>query len=499
MVAVCLLPNLGWAIEEKMGLKLEWTFNTSDQFPGLSFGAGHQGPPTVWDIDDDGVNEILWGTRRGDSRRLWCIREDGTFEWTYPPIEEDGLPGNPTSKVSLVDVNNDDVYEICLAGHGRLHVVNPDGSEKWTWDEPQEAGMFGAPQALDVDGDGYVEFFMQSRGSVYRISHEGEMVWTTPQLKGGASHPTVVDVDGDGSYEVLWASDDHHTYCASADTGEIEWKTDLGSNQPKNCVIVADINYDREYEIVTWSDAPTSAVLVLNSRGTELARWTYPKKGINIRMCHAMGDVDEDGSMDLAVMGGDAGFVIDIGASTPTTKWRVNFTDWSATGKIPEGAQANHYSSYQLIADIDGDDQQEILWLAPYPIVTDGATGELEGYFVNQHISRNRRQENGGWWGDVDNDGFSEWIVELNGNSHPQTQLYCLTMNGKFPARAYWPEYYHSSYPAGHQETEDWLLSKGGYSNSLWFTIPEICIIGLPIITFGIGICKQPIKRDDWD
>ena len=93
-------------------LQVKWAFNTSAQFEGKTFGAGHQGCQTVYDIDGDGKNEIIFGTRRGDSRRLWCIEQDGAFQWIYPPLGEDGLPGDPTSKVSLVDVDNDGTYEV---------------------------------------------------------------------------------------------------------------------------------------------------------------------------------------------------------------------------------------------------------------------------------------------------------------------------------------------------------------------------------------------------
>lgn len=98
LALLIVLVQSGVALEEKMGLEFEWVFNTSAQFPGLSFGAGHMGPPTAWDIDGDGVNEILWGTRRGHSKRLWCLEGDGSFKWIYLPIDQDGLPGDPTQK-----------------------------------------------------------------------------------------------------------------------------------------------------------------------------------------------------------------------------------------------------------------------------------------------------------------------------------------------------------------------------------------------------------------
>jgi hypothetical protein len=356
--------------------------------------------------------EVLFGTRRGDSKRGWCINgEDGTLQWIYPPLGEDGLPGDPTSKWSVIDVNGDGNNELCLAGRGgRLHVVKPDGSVLWTWDEPTKQNMHGGPQAQDVDGDGAVEFFMNTNdGFIHRVSNTGELVWTSAQSgKGNQGQPTVADIDRDGDWECLYASQDFNLYCINANTGQEEWRFDTGANQQTNQVIVADVNGDGEYEAVTWTDSPSSAVFIVSFYGTELARWTHPREGVNIRICQAMGDVNGDGSMDMAIMSGDAVFAIDIGAATPTTLWEANFTDWSATGALPDGAQANHWGSYQLIADIDGDGAQEILWLAPWFIVTDGATGALEGYYVDtDHMAGNRRQENGGGWGDVNGDGKS--------------------------------------------------------------------------------------------
>jgi outer membrane protein assembly factor BamB len=480
-IATVLMFSTVVALEEKMGLELVWAFNTSEAFPDKSFGAGHQGSMTIYDIDGDGTMEVLFGTRRGDSKRGWCINgEDGTLQWIYPPLGEDGLPGDPTSKWSIVDVNGDGNNELCLAGRGgRLHVVKPDGSILWTWDQPVAGdAMHGAPQGQDVDGDGNVEFFMNcNAGYIYRVSHLGELVWTSAQAgKGNQGQPTLADIDQDGEVEVLFASQDFNLYCINAATGQEEWRFDTGANQQTNQVIVADVNMDGEYEAITWTDSPSSAVFIVSFYGTELARWTHPREGVNIRICQAMGDVNGDGTMDMAIMSGDAVFAIDVGVATPTTLWEANFTDWSATGKLPEGAQANHWGSYQLIADIDADGAQEILWLAPWPIVTDAATGALEGYYVNEHMARNRRQENGAGWGDVNGDGKSEWVAEVNGNSHPQTQIYCFTMGGAFPAPAMWPEYYHSALPADEQIAAGWLKTKASGSNSLFFPMPEFVL-----------------------
>jgi outer membrane protein assembly factor BamB len=499
--------GLAFPGEEKMGLEVEWVFNTSAQFPGVSFGAGHQGCFTVWDIDGDGVNEAIFGTRRGDSKRLWCIGSWPTpdVDWIYPPLEEEGLPGDPTSKVSLVDVDSDGVHEVCFAGRGgRLHVLEPDGSVLWTWDSPNEGeAMHGAPQARDVDGDGYVEFFMNdSPGFIHRVSHTGDLVWTSAQSgAGNQGHPTIVDIDRDGAFEVLYASADNMVYCISADTGLEKWSFDTGETSHSSPVFVLDVNRDGEYEVLCWGDGtpPSSGkVFVISSYGAEVSRWTIPHMGINIRVCQALGDVDEDGSMEMALMTGSSIFLVDLGADPPFAEWEVNLSLLSEQGILPEGAICDAWSTYQLIADIDGDGAQEILWLAPYPVVTDAVTGAVEGYYVNDHIAVSRRQENGAWWGDVDGDGVSEWICELNGPSHPETMVYGLTMGGSFPADAWWPEFYHSAFPGPEQAQTDWLRLKAACSNSCFFPASEIScwLIGvlLSALTLRMRNGSKPLR-----
>lgn len=473
LVAAFAMVSEAYALVPQLTLK--WAFNTSAVFPGKTFGAGHQGCQTVWDIDGDGVNEVMFGTRRGDSRRMWVIAQDGKFKWVYPPIGQDPLTGDPWG-VSLVDVNKDGKYEACISGRGgKLHVIKGDGTPLWIWDNPTAGvNMLGPPQAYDVDGDGYPEFFMaDGPGFVHRVDHTGKLVWTSFQAgNANEGHVTIADIDRDGVMEVLWASQDFNLYCIDSTNGQEEWRFDAGANMQTNANLVADVNNDGEYEAVIWTDAPVSSVIIVSFYGTELGRWTLSTSA-NIRLTPAFGDVNKDGSMDMAFVSGAGVHVIDIGKTPPRTIWEANVTKWAEQGLVPAGVLAADWSNYPIIADFDGDGKLEILWLLPYPIVTDAATGTVKAYYLNEHINVGARQENGGWWGDVDKDGKSEWICEVNGKSHPQTQVYCLTMNGKFPAESPWPEYVHSAYPAAYQAQQSWLTLKGAYSKSMWILIPE--------------------------
>lgn len=491
-LAGCLLASMtadrAWSVDQ---LQVKWAINTSDIFTGITFGAGHQGCQTVWDIDGDGVNEIVFGTRRGNSRRLWCFDAHANFEWIYPPMDRDGLSGDPMSKVSLIDLNNDDQYELCfLDTAGRLHVLDGAGHLNWYWDNPNiGAYMRGPPQAYDVDGDGYVEFFVaDSAGHVHRLSHEGETVWSSPvtdRHRAIESQPTIADIDRDGAYELLVTSVDRCTYCLAAENGIEKWRFNASSNI-QSPVIVADTNSDNEYEALVWNDI--GSLFCLSFWGAQIWNFTLPGKP-RIRFVQPIGDVNGDGSMDMAFVSSAGVDVINIGKSPPETIWQANVTKWCEQGLVPAGVLATDWSNYPIIADFDGDGKLDILWMLPFPVVTDAATGTVKAYYLNEHINVGMRAENGGWWGDVEGDGISEWICEVNGKSHPKTQIYCLTMEGRFPARSSWPEYHHCAYPAQYQQRQDWLSLKSAHSNSLWFPIPELfCSVFI-----GALLCVAPI------
>jgi len=438
-------------------------------------------------------------------------------------MDQDGLLGDWISKVSLIDVDRDGRYELCFAGGGRLHVLDGKGHTIWTWDNPNVGtSILGPPQAYDVDGDGFVDFFVADEmGYLHRLTNEGRLVWSSKACSNTIDQPTIADIDRDGGCELLVASWDGCLYCLDAGTGGEEWrfKTSASIRSPP---IVADVNKDSEYEALVWSEDVLSeggTLFCISFYGAEIWSLTFPRKGrISVmQQTPAIGDVDGDGSMEMAVMvsslrvtwnssqsdgnsGPDNGaYVIDIGGAVPKVKYALNFTEMRLKGTIPPGDWGLQHSSYQLVADIDGDNRQEILWLAPYPIVTDAATGAVEAYYLNDDMVSGGFQENGGWWGDVDKDGKSEWICgaaaawcNVLTGCDQQTQVYCLTMDGKFPAESPWPEYYHSACPADYQNVTDWLGLKAAYSNSLWFPMDELLLAGFLFLVARVLVRGSP-------
>ena len=476
-------------------LDRRWAVNTSEILPMHAFWGS--GGLTVWDVDGDGKNEILFTSR--NEGRLVCLGSDLGLRWVFPPMDQDRL-GAPFMKVSLVDVDNDGVLELSLALAEKLYVLRGRGDLVWVWDGPVLGSVCGAPQAYDVDDDGYVEFFLAGgSGGLYRISHRGETVWSRnlSSRSRTAAQPTICDLDRDGEYELVWATLDG-VYCINAETGADEWVYQASEVVPP--IIVADVNGDSEYEVVLWKMG-IGKVMSLSFYGAELWSWDYHLAGPKPFHCPALGDVDGDGRMDMVIITNWGGFCLDI-SGEPFLKWEVNFTAWSEQGLIPLVTYGCELFSYQSIADVDGDGGLEVLWVARFPIVVDAATGRLEAYYSEEGIPVEAATFPG-WWGDLDGDGASEWLCELEGPQFPQSQICCL-QTGRFPADSPWPEYYHSAYPAHYQQEQDWLTLKSAYSNSLWFPVPEVPAVALVLILLGLqgrrraarpNIARRPCSR----
>jgi hypothetical protein len=381
---------------------------------------GNQGQPTIADIDQDDDLEVLWASQ---DENLYCIDANtASLEWSF---HVGAIMW--TNQVIVADINDDDEYEALIwADHNPTSTMN---------------SMIGWIMGEGLNGGIENSMVSKLENAVKALGKSQEK---TAQNILNALVNQVEDLRGDEMDDAQ--ADFIHTYA--------------------------------EYVIGMIDSAN---VFAISSEGEELWRWTLPVEG-NIRICQAIGDVDEDGSMDMAIMSNVGIFLLDIGGPIATMTWMKDPADWSTSGDLPPGAMAHHWSSYQMIVDLDGDDSLEILWRAPFPIVTD-EDGNLEAYYTNDETSYGRRAENGGWWGDVDGDGESEWLNEITGHNEPggstgwinrlyRTQTYSLTAHGEYPAKAAWPEYYHSALPPAEQEAQG-LSLVSAYSNSLWFPIDD--------------------------
>jgi hypothetical protein len=145
------------------------------------------------DLDSDGLNEIVFGTRSGV---VYALNEDGTAVAGWPFV----LPGEAVGSVVIGDIDDDNLPEL---------VVRSKTSEVYA-NEP----FFAASPALaDFDNDGKLEIVvthyngLESR--IYIIDHLGAdypgwpIVYSTSSFGFTESTPTIADIDADGSLDIV--------------------------------------------------------------------------------------------------------------------------------------------------------------------------------------------------------------------------------------------------------------------------------------------------------
>ena len=235
----------------------------------LDFGPIRDVSVALYDIDNDGKDEIFIGTSKGmDSSfneirpaGLICLEDDGTVKWTrtFPAMSttdnQTGKIYNTTSVSSapfFANIDDDPEMEILIGVGG---------------DTYGDAG----PLVVGQPGD---------KGGIYALEDTGQIKWFHKSLDviGGSSNigdnrpdgvygsPIVYDIDNDGAREVIYNGWDQRTWILNAKTGIAKNKTHL-YDTIWSTPAIADINNDGEEEILVTADITANATVGTQTGG----------------------------------------------------------------------------------------------------------------------------------------------------------------------------------------------------------------------------------------
>lgn len=341
--------------------------------------------PTIIDIDDDGIQELVVGS---DDKNLYVLDAEGEIKWKFQAGR------NIRSTPAIGDVDNDGSLELVFGSMDNiLYVLNNDGSPKSKY---EASGMIvSAPTLSDLDYDGDLEIiFPVFENKLHVIHHDGSNFGSFPlSLEGSVfSGCAVGDVDGNGQLDIVVGTWDSRVYLFTSDgamPSNFPYRTgEKVSTEPA----LADLDGDGMLEIIIGSD--DNILHVINWEGKQLAAYSA---GGHIRSSPMVDDLDSDGMLEIIFGANDrklyavryhesqltdlSGWPVDLG-STPVKSSPVSFdlnNDGVAEvvasvsegllfavqldGSIVPNFPVNIYGSTETsfgIGDLDGDGDPEI-------------------------------------------------------------------------------------------------------------------------------------------
>lgn len=321
-----------------------------------------QYPAAVGDINNNGSLEIVVLTAYGNARGGINV-----FDANGNVILATVTNNNPLICAPvLADLNNNSELEIIFCGRGKasasisagIHAWNLQGEEMEGFPFELPSTPAFTPTVADIDNDGSFEIFASTTSALYCISHTGEqlyMVESNDSYKYSYQSPLVVDFEGDGIWSLVGAchGDNPNHYVRNALTGEYR------AGWPK------PVSY-----------------------------WTY--------------------SAPTVVKNSDE-YAIFMGVSGEGNV----FYQYDLEGNVAPGFPLNLTSGVEgfiTVADIDGDDENEII--TDFNLM-DGSEGfirawEMDGTEVTEGFPlrpQGLTYMNGANFGDIDGDGMLEIVT----------------------------------------------------------------------------------------
>ena len=233
----------------------------------------------VLDLDEDGEDEVIIGTRDG---RLHSLSIDRTIRWLNAPGEEVALlaaahsaPGEPPRVAVVRRKRAVDNSAATGAGPSWLELREATGERLWT------AAVDGQVTALAVDarGDSDVSSIVvgTSNGEVFAYSFGGDLLWSHrfDNLAGGVRDLVYHDQAGAEPGRLLVAGQTAIESLMPGETGPVSAPF-IAFDQPIAALYSVPASPDRELAVSLVAFLEDGSVHGLNGRGIEMGQWSWP-------------------------------------------------------------------------------------------------------------------------------------------------------------------------------------------------------------------------------
>lgn len=326
-------------------------------FPGwpVSFGQYNYGAPVAGDVDGDGSMEVFIGANTsGDYAVL--------YGWN---VSGNSLPGFPISFSSnsqvhsgpvLSDINDDGDLEIVFSLYlgDSTYIFNHNGSSLPGWPQASPSNVRDAPVVGDLDGDGDLEVIVAAAYQVYAWHHDGTPYTGFPVSVGSyyTDGLAMGDLDNDGYCEIIvttvGASNNVQVY--KYDGSPLSgWPQTTGSSvYAEPCL--GDLDNDGDLEVIVGGTGISTVYHVHAWHHTGMSVNGWPAATAMGEWCQssaAIGDIDNDGDMEVVIGCDDHRVYAFHHDATPVIDW-------------PISGPADQVSAPITLGDIDLDGDIEV-------------------------------------------------------------------------------------------------------------------------------------------
>ena len=260
------------------------------------------------DVDNDGDLDLVTAATTNNSASIRYNNSIGGF--TIPSTSV--TIGLNTLGLALGDVDRDGDLDLVSVNEQAVHLRLNNGAGRFTGSTYYFVGRGSRSIALgDVDGDGDLDILTANYdgNSVSMLRNDGTGVFASVNDQAVGSHPTDLvlgDFDNDGDLDLatanqnaanslnagtvqLLANDGTGTFTAAATVGV--------GREPRN-LAAGDMDNDGDLDLVVTAATDFAAVLLRNNGTGTFA--VGPALGLgNYPVALAMGDIDADGDLDF--------------------------------------------------------------------------------------------------------------------------------------------------------------------------------------------------------
>ena len=338
------------------------------------------------DIDKDGTTEIICGaTYRGG---YWYILEYDEKEAEFKIVWTGDYSNERVNAIEVFDVNNDSIFEICVAYNGgQLNFYDGQSLQKTgTYNTEQENRQV---RYGDADNDGIAEIVVLTDEDIVLINgNTFDLEDRIPQDESAYDFE-IGNIDGDANLEIILSSGKAFQYTGGVASDQWEFDTGYGGS-----VEIADIDQDGIDEVVFAAGWYTLKVFDADTRTTKYTM----DADLDIADL-LLQDINNDGIAEIIYGDGQWGSIYCHDANTKALLWEIS---------NPE-----HGITKVSVADVDGNDTLDVLWGAGYS--SSGKDVLFVANMVTGKITWESKHIDGPFYaietGDVDDDEDAELVV----------------------------------------------------------------------------------------